>query len=52
MTVPKQNQAVLNDSEESDEDKNPEIPGEYDPKLYENLDIDSEGKVVLQYITK
>lgn len=40
------------DSDETDEDKFHQIPKGYDPKLYENLEVDKEGKEILQYITK
>lgn len=36
-----------------DEEKNKiEIPGEYDPKKYENLDVNNEIKEIFQFITK
>lgn len=39
--------------DDSDEDKTKNIiPGEYDPKEYEMLDVTSEIKDVFQYITK
>lgn len=44
-------------SSESDDSDNDEkgkmvIPGEYDPKIYENLDVDEETKEMFQYILK
>lgn len=33
-------------------DKKVNVPGEYDPTQYENLDVNSEIKELFQYITK
>lgn len=42
------------ESEDSDNDEKGKvvIPGEYDPKIYENLDVDEETKEMFQYILK
>lgn len=39
-------------SDGNDEDNFQEIPGGYDPKLYEHLEVGEEAKEILQYITK
>ncbi|XP_057659278.1 intraflagellar transport protein 46 homolog [Diorhabda carinulata] len=45
---------LLSDSDESDNDerKNVSIPGEYDPKMYENLIVDPDTKEIFQYISR
>lgn len=44
------------DSEDSsgddDDNRRLRIPGEYDPRLYEDLDVDDEIREIFQYITK
>lgn len=41
----------LEDSDADDELKN-KIPGQYNPKDYDNLDVSPEIKEIFQYITK
>lgn len=43
---------VGSDSEDSENDRPKKISGEYDPKLYEHLEVDEEIKEIFQYITK
>lgn len=56
VSVPRGVSKKANDSpsgsDGSDDDNVQEIPGGYDPKLYENLDVGEEAKEILQYITK
>ncbi|XP_063912910.1 intraflagellar transport protein 46 homolog [Zophobas morio] len=42
----------LDDSDLDDDKPKTAIPGEYDPKQYENLDVNPEIKEIFQYITK
>ncbi|XP_018574159.1 intraflagellar transport protein 46 homolog [Anoplophora glabripennis] len=45
---------ISSDSEDSDNEEKGKtiIPGEYDPKMYDNLDIDEETRELFQYILK
>ncbi|EEZ97358.1 intraflagellar transport protein 46 homolog [Tribolium castaneum] len=54
QTVLRKPTGLSSDSEDdSDEEKTKDaIPGEYDPKEYENLDVSPEIKDIFQYITK
>ncbi|KAG5896477.1 hypothetical protein JTB14_005858 [Gonioctena quinquepunctata] len=59
--VPRQNKRnemkILHISSDSDDSENEGktklvIPGEYDPKLYENLDVNEDAKEMFQFISK
>ncbi|KAJ8917176.1 hypothetical protein NQ315_012668 [Exocentrus adspersus] len=44
---------VSSDSDDTDNDKGKSVvPGEYDPKMYLDLDVDDEAKEMFQYILK